>query len=88
MLELFLKGFEYVHRLDFPKDDNHAGLTMVRPESTGERYNSREERLPLPLTQTRDVRTTSVKTIYSGGGTFAITEEGWMKTSSAIPKAL
>ncbi|CAK5275693.1 unnamed protein product, partial [Mycena citricolor] len=40
-----------------------------------------------PLIHKRLVRTTSLKTTYSGGDTLKRTDEGWMKTSSLIPMA-
>lgn len=41
-----------------------------------------------PFTQTFDVRTISWNATYSGGDTFANTEEGCIKTSSSTPMAL
>ena len=81
-------GFENVHREDPPKEDSQEGFTSVTPVYFNCTLQSEMNTTSLPFSHTRDVRTTSRKTTYSGGGLPIRAEDGWMKTSSAMPMAL
>lgn len=57
-----LKGLEYVHRVDFPREESQAGLTTVSPTDYEQSFPELQDKHP-PLTNTRVVLITSWKTM-------------------------
>ena len=73
--------------MDFPRLASHAPFTTVRPNAMSGKTVVHNNIWCLPLIQIFVVLTTSRNTTKSGGGWLASTEDGWMKTSSSIPRA-